>query len=67
MRCSASQVWLLLYRFIGLILVKEPYYNEAGYENHRGTKTSQDNSKKYNEMVYLKSLQVILLWCLRQL
>lgn len=39
-------------------MVKEPYFNEAGYEKQRGTVEGSENSKKYNEMVHLKTLQV---------
>lgn len=42
----------------GLILVAEPYYNEAGYERQRGTQQGKENSRMYNEMVILKLLQV---------
>jgi len=42
----------------GLILVKEPYYNEAGYEKQRGSQHGAENSRMYNEMAVLKLLQV---------
>ena len=42
----------------GLILVDEPYYNEAGYEKQRGTQHAQENSRMYNEMAILKLVQV---------
>ncbi len=35
----------------------EPYYNEAGYERHRGTQQGMENSRLYNEMVVIKLLQ----------
>lgn len=41
----------------GLILVREPYFNEAGYERHKGTQEGAENSRHYNEMVLLKLLQ----------
>ncbi|KAL5018693.1 hypothetical protein ScPMuIL_004415 [Solemya velum] len=41
----------------GLILVGEPYYNEAGYEKQRGTQQGQENSRMYNEMAILKLVQ----------
>ena len=48
-----------LYSYIaGLILVDEPYYNEAGYEKQRGTQHAQENSRMYNEMAILKLVQV---------
>ncbi|KAG8188229.1 hypothetical protein JTE90_021250 [Oedothorax gibbosus] len=41
----------------GLILVSEPYYNEAGYERQKGTQLGMENSRMYNEMVVLKLVQ----------
>lgn len=41
----------------GLILVTEPYFNEAGYEKQKGTQQGAENSRMYNEMVILKMLQ----------
>ncbi|XP_022209754.2 (E3-independent) E2 ubiquitin-conjugating enzyme isoform X2 [Drosophila obscura] len=38
----------------GLILVDEPYYNEAGYEKQRGTQLGLENSRVYNEMAIIK-------------
>ncbi|XP_034488220.1 (E3-independent) E2 ubiquitin-conjugating enzyme UBE2O [Drosophila innubila] len=38
----------------GLILVDEPYYNEAGYEKQRGTQLGNENSRVYNEMAIIK-------------
>ncbi|XP_076325181.1 (E3-independent) E2 ubiquitin-conjugating enzyme UBE2O-like isoform X1 [Tachypleus tridentatus] len=43
----------------GLILVAEPYYNEAGYERQRGTQQGKENSRMYNEMVILKLIQAL--------
>ena len=43
----------------GLILNEEPYYNEAGYEDHRGSKEGLENSRLYNEMAIVKTLQCI--------
>ncbi|KAH8037293.1 hypothetical protein HPB51_009848 [Rhipicephalus microplus] len=40
-----------------LILVSEPYYNEAGYEQQRGCQHASENSRMYNEMVVLKLVQ----------
>ncbi len=42
----------------GLILVSEPYYNEAGYEKQKGTQQGHENSRMYNEMAILKMVQV---------
>ncbi|XP_016977943.1 (E3-independent) E2 ubiquitin-conjugating enzyme UBE2O [Drosophila rhopaloa] len=38
----------------GLILVDEPYYNEAGYEKQKGTQLGNENSRVYNEMAIIK-------------
>ncbi|KAI9145884.1 hypothetical protein BKA69DRAFT_1046109 [Paraphysoderma sedebokerense] len=43
-----------------LILVKEPYYNEAGYNKFVGTMEGYDHSKMYNEKAYILSLKSIL-------
>ncbi|XP_042903000.1 (E3-independent) E2 ubiquitin-conjugating enzyme UBE2O isoform X2 [Parasteatoda tepidariorum] len=43
----------------GLILVSEPYYNEAGYERQKGTQQGMENSRMYNEMVVLKLVQAM--------
>ena len=64
---SSGQIFLFyphthdrfLYSYLaGLILVDEPYYNEAGYEKQRGTPHAQENSRMYNEMAILKLVQV---------
>ena len=44
--------------FAGLILVDEPYYNEAGYEKQRGQQIALENSRMYNEMALLKLVEV---------
>jgi ubiquitin-conjugating enzyme E2 O len=41
----------------GLILVREPYFNEAGYERQKGTQQGTENSRMYNEMAILKLVQ----------
>lgn len=43
---------------LGLILVSEPYYNEAGFEKQRGSVIGLENSKMYNEMAIIKLVQV---------
>lgn len=49
---------LLFYIIItGLILVSEPYYNEAGFDSQRGQKLAKENSRVYNEMVLIKVVQ----------
>lgn len=59
-----SETWqagsTLLQLFVsiqGLILVDEPYYNEAGYEKQRGTALADENSRLYNEMAVVKMVQ----------
>ena len=47
-----------IFCYSGLILVSEPYFNEAGYEKQRGTQQGQENSRMYNEMAVLKLVQV---------
>lgn len=43
----------------GLILVNEPYFNEAGYEKQKGSQQGQENSRMYNEMAILKLVQAM--------
>lgn len=43
----------------GLILVAEPYFNEAGYEKQRGTQQGTENSRMYNEMAIIKLVQAM--------
>ncbi|KAL5284964.1 UBE2O family protein [Megaselia abdita] len=43
----------------GLILVAEPYFNEAGYEKQKGTQHGLENSRMYNEMVIIKLVQAM--------
>jgi ubiquitin-conjugating enzyme E2 O len=45
--------------FAGLILVSEPYFNEAGYERQKGSQQGRENSRMYNEMVVLKQVQAL--------
>uniref|UniRef100_A0A1I8PX28 UBC core domain-containing protein n=1 Tax=Stomoxys calcitrans TaxID=35570 RepID=A0A1I8PX28_STOCA len=41
----------------GLILVPEPYFNEAGYDRQKDTQQGRENSRMYNEMVMIKMVQ----------
>uniref|UniRef100_H2Y213 UBC core domain-containing protein n=1 Tax=Ciona intestinalis TaxID=7719 RepID=H2Y213_CIOIN len=52
-----SNLLQVLVSIQGLILNSEPYYNEAGYEGHRGTAEGKKNSRCYNEMVLLRLVQ----------
>ena len=54
---SDSNLLQLLVSIQGLILVPEPYFNEAGYERQKGTQTGEENSRMYNEMAVLKLVQ----------
>uniref|UniRef100_A0A2M4CSB7 Putative ubiquitin-conjugating enzyme n=1 Tax=Anopheles darlingi TaxID=43151 RepID=A0A2M4CSB7_ANODA len=54
---STSTLLQVIVSIQGLILVAEPYYNEAGYEKLRGSQQGKENSRMYNEMVLLKLLQ----------
>merc|ERR1719247_1701647 len=40
-----------------LILVKQPYFNEPGYETRRGTDEGQRNSRSYNEFARVLALE----------
>jgi len=52
-----SNLLQLLVSIQGLILVREPYFNEAGYERQKGTAEGAENSRNYNEMALLKLVQ----------
>ncbi|XP_055938770.1 (E3-independent) E2 ubiquitin-conjugating enzyme UBE2O-like isoform X2 [Argiope bruennichi] len=54
---STSNLLQVIVSIQGLILVSEPYYNEAGYERQKGTQLGMENSRMYNEMVVLKLVQ----------
>lgn len=41
----------------GLILVNEPYYNEAGFDSDRGLQEGYENSRCYNEMALIRVVQ----------
>ncbi|XP_050394975.2 (E3-independent) E2 ubiquitin-conjugating enzyme UBE2O [Patella vulgata] len=55
--CSKSNLLQIFVSVQGLILVKEPYYNEAGYEKQKGSEQAHENSRMYNEMAILKLVQ----------
>ncbi|KAF9937602.1 hypothetical protein BGZ67_001059 [Mortierella alpina] len=55
----SSSILQLLISLQGLVLVPEPYYNEAGFEKFVGTKEAARNSELYNEKVYLLSLKAV--------
>ncbi|XP_018333707.1 (E3-independent) E2 ubiquitin-conjugating enzyme UBE2O [Agrilus planipennis] len=52
-----STLLQLIVSIQGLILVSEPFYNEAGYEKMVESQQGQENSRNYNELVILKLVQ----------
>lgn len=63
---KGSEVWgpsssllQLIVSIQGLILVSEPYYNEAGYEKQVESQQGCENSRTYNELVILKLVQAL--------
>ncbi|KAK7113797.1 (E3-independent) E2 ubiquitin-conjugating enzyme-like [Littorina saxatilis] len=58
-----SNLLQVLVSIQGLILVDEPYYNEAGYEKQRGQQIAFENSRVYNEMAMLKLVESMTAIC----
>ncbi|KAF7381610.1 hypothetical protein HZH66_014004 [Vespula vulgaris] len=54
---SSSTLLQVIVSIQGLILVSEPYFNEAGFEKQKGSQQGKENSRMYNEMVVLKLVQ----------
>lgn len=54
---SSSTLLQVIVSIQGLILVPEPYFNEAGFEKQKGSQSGKENSRMYNEMVVLKLVQ----------
>ncbi|XP_013886705.1 E2/E3 hybrid ubiquitin-protein ligase UBE2O isoform X2 [Austrofundulus limnaeus] len=54
---SKSSLLQVLISIQGLILVNEPYYNEAGFDSDRGLQEGYENSRCYNEMALIKVVQ----------
>ncbi|KAI4879504.1 hypothetical protein NFI96_018150 [Prochilodus magdalenae] len=54
---SKSSLLQVLISIQGLILVNEPYYNEAGFDSDRGLQEGYENSRCYNEMALIKMVQ----------
>lgn len=50
-----STLLQIVVSLLGLVLVKEPYFNEAGYEPLAGLESSRRPSALYNERTYLRS------------
>jgi len=61
---SQSNLLQLLISLQGLVLVREPYYNEAGYEKQVGSLEGEENSKLYNEKAFILTIRSTL-WILR--
>ena len=52
---AKSTLLQLLVSIMGLVLVKEPYYNEAGYDVHRSTPETKLSSALYTERAYFRA------------
>lgn len=50
-----STLLQVLVSILGLVLVKEPYYNEAGYDIHREMPETRLNSAIYSERAYFRA------------
>ncbi|KEQ99410.1 hypothetical protein AUEXF2481DRAFT_35321 [Aureobasidium subglaciale EXF-2481] len=50
-----STVLQVLVSILGLVLVREPYYNEAGFEPLQGLSAINQNSVAYTERTYLRA------------
>ncbi|EIE19079.1 hypothetical protein COCSUDRAFT_20108 [Coccomyxa subellipsoidea C-169] len=58
---TSSTILQVLVSIQGLILVAEPYYNEAGYEKQQvGTPEGARNSVGYNESAFLATIRTTL-------
>jgi ubiquitin-conjugating enzyme E2 O len=49
---AKSTILQVIVSLLGLVLVKEPYYNEAGYETRVGSAESASVSQHYSEKAY---------------
>jgi ubiquitin-conjugating enzyme E2 O len=50
-----STILQVLVSILGLVLVREPYYNEAGYESRVGSEDAKVPSQLYSERTYFRS------------
>ena len=50
-----STLLQVIVSLLGLVLVREPYFNEAGYESLVGSEASRRPSALYNERAFLRS------------
>ena len=56
---ESSNLLQLMISISGLVLVREPFFNEAGYEKFVGSEEGLVNSIRYNETAFLLSVQSI--------
>ncbi|KAL1650804.1 hypothetical protein SLS58_000923 [Diplodia intermedia] len=52
---AKSTILQVLVSLMGLVLVREPYYNEAGYEVRQGTEETSLSSALYSEKAYFRA------------
>ena len=57
---SRSTLLQVIVSILGLVLVREPYFNEAGYEPLAGLESAKRPSALYSERAYLRSRTFIL-------
>lgn len=57
---ARSTVLQVIVSLLGLVLVREPYFNEAGYEHLAGLEDYKRPSALYNERIYLRTKTFIL-------
>lgn len=57
---KTSNLLRVLLSLQALVFVEEPYYNEAGYGKQRGTPVGENNSRGYNENVFLLCVKHII-------
>ncbi|KAK3721890.1 hypothetical protein LTR37_002706 [Vermiconidia calcicola] len=57
---SRSTLLQVIVSLLGLVLVREPYFNEAGYEPLAGLESSKRPSALYNERAFLRARKFII-------
>ncbi|VDO24422.1 unnamed protein product [Haemonchus placei] len=57
---AKSNIFQVLLSIQALILVPEPYFNEAGYESRKQQSEMSDRSRRYNETATINSLEYLL-------
>jgi len=58
---ARSTLLQVVVSLLGLVLVKEPYFNEAGYEHLAGLEASKRPSVMYSERVYLRAKTFVII------